>query len=57
MMALLLEVYSDHLIISSSQTTATDLLRVLDNQISHDRITRFLSEEDLTCKDLWTLVR
>ena len=27
MMALLLEVYSDHLIISSSQTTATDLPR------------------------------
>ena len=57
MMALLLEVYSDHLIISSLQTTATSLSRVLDNQISHDRITRFLSEEDLTCKDLWTLVR
>ena len=52
MMALLLEVYSDHLIISSLQTTATGLSRVLDNQISHDRITRFLSEEDLTCKDL-----
>ena len=57
MMALLLEVYSDHLIISSLQTTATGLSRVLDNQISHDRIPRFLSEENLTCKDLWTIVR
>jgi len=39
----LLEVYSDYLIISSSQTTATGLSKVLDNKTSHDSFTRFLS--------------
>jgi hypothetical protein len=42
MIRALLEVYSDDLIISSSQTTATGLSKVLDGQTSHDKITRFL---------------
>ena len=57
MIRTLLEVYSDDLIISSSQTTATGLSKVLDGQTSHDKITRFLSRKDLTSKDLWKLVK
>ena len=57
MIRALLEVYSDYLIISSSQTTATGLSKVLDGQTSHDKITRFLSQKDLTSKDLWKLVK
>ena len=57
MICALLEVYSDDLIITSSQTAATGLSKVLGGQTSHDRITRFLSEEDLTSKDLWKLVK
>ena len=56
MIRALLEVYSDYLIISSSQTTATGLSKVLGGQTSHDKITRFLSQEDWTSKDLWGLV-
>ena len=57
MIRALLEVYSDDLIISSSQTTATGLSKVLDGQTSPDKITRFLSQKDLTSKDLWKLVK
>ena len=52
MIRALLEVYSDYLIISSSQTTGTGLSKVLGSQTSHDRITRFLSQYGLTYKDL-----
>ena len=41
MIRALLEVYSDDLITSSSQTTATGLSKILDGQTSHDKITRF----------------
>jgi hypothetical protein len=57
MIRALLEVYSDYLIISSSQTTATGLSKVLGGQTSHDKITRFLSQEDWTSKDLWEFVK
>jgi len=57
MIRALLEVYSDYLIISSSQTTATGLSKVLGGQTSHDKITRFLSQEDWTSRDLWGLVK
>ena len=57
MIRALLEVYSDYLIISSSQTTAIGLSKVLGGQTSHDKITRFLSQEDWTSKDLWEFVK
>jgi len=53
MICALLEVYSDDLIISSSQTTATGLSKVLGGQTSPDKITRFLSQKDWTSRDLW----
>ena len=53
----LLTLYSDYLISSFSQTTATGLLGALDGQISHDRITRFLSACDFDSKPLWLLVK
>lgn len=53
----LLELYSDYLISSFSYTTATGLSKMLDNTISHDKITRFLSEQEYTSKDLWKLVK
>jgi hypothetical protein len=39
----LLDLYSDYLISSFAQTTATGLSLLLDNEYSHDQITRFLS--------------
>ena len=53
----LLEIYSDYLISSFSQTSATGLARLLDQTISHDRITRFLSEDDYGSRELWQLVK
>jgi len=49
----LLDLYSDYLICSFGQTTATGLSELLDGAISHDKITRFLSSSDFTSSDLW----
>jgi hypothetical protein len=53
----LLDFYTDYLITSTSQTTATGLSKLLPDTISHDKITRFLSSEDYTSKQLWKLVK
>ena len=53
----LLDFYTDYLITSTSQTTATGLSKFLPDRISHDKITRFLSSEDYTSKQLWKLVK
>jgi len=49
--------YSDYLITSFGQTSATGLSRLVDGAVSHDRVTRFLSERDYTSKDLWCGVK
>ena len=53
----LLELYSDYLISSFSQTSATRLSRLLDEAISHDKITRFLSAGDYGSRELWQLIK
>jgi len=53
----LLDIYSDYLLCSFGLTTATGLSTLLDGAISHDRITRFLSESDFTSAHLWELVK
>jgi len=53
----MLDLYSDYLMSSFSYTTATGLSALLDHQISHDRVTRFLSARDYTSKDFWKLVK
>lgn len=53
----LLDIYTDYLISSFSYTTATGLSNALDGVISHDKITRFLSEGDYGSKQLWQLVK
>ena len=53
----LLEFYTDYLISSTGQVTTTGLSRVLNNGISHDKITRFLSEKDYDSKYLWQFVK
>lgn len=53
----LLDIYSDYLLSSTQLTTATGLSDVLDNEISHDKITRFLSKETFGSEDLWKLVK
>jgi len=53
----MLDLYSDYLMSSFSYTTATGLSALLDNEISHDKVTRFLSARSYTSKDLWKLVK
>ena len=53
----LLELYGDYILSSFGHITATGLSRALEGSISHDKITRFLSAEDLESKQLWQLVK
>lgn len=53
----MLNLYTDYLMSSFSRTTATGLSALLDKRISHDAVTRFLSEREYTSKDLWLLVK
>ena len=52
-----LEIYTDYLISTSGYATATGLSSMLDGEISHDKVTRFLSEREYTSKDLWREVK
>lgn len=52
-----LELYTDYLISTFGYATATGLSRMVEGQISHDQITRFLSEEEHTSKELWLQVK
>lgn len=53
----MLDIYSDYLIASFSQTSATGLSHLLNGEISHDQVTRFLSKKEKTGKDLWLMVK
>lgn len=53
----LLDLYSDYLISSFGATTGTGLAALLEGQVSHDRIQRFLAGRDFTSADLWLLVK
>lgn len=49
----LLDIYTHYLISQNHHATATELSAVLDHQISHDQITRFLNKSEFSSKDLW----
>jgi DDE superfamily endonuclease len=53
----LLDVYSDYLISAFGQTTSTGLSELLGGTISHDRIQRFLAQNEFTSGDLWQMVK
>ena len=52
-----IELYTDYLLSTFCAATATGLSAMLEGEISHDRITRFLAERDYTSKDLWRQVK
>ena len=52
-----LDFYTDYLISSTSQASATGLSNLLDNEISHDKITRFLNKSEFNNKSLWLSVK
>lgn len=53
----MLDLYTDYLICSFGQASATGLARLLSNEISHDAVTRFLSAEPKTSANLWRVVK
>jgi len=53
----LLDLYTDYLLSSFGQTTATGLSKAMDGSISHDKITRLLSKNSFNSKDLWSEVK
>jgi hypothetical protein len=53
----ILDVYSDYLIAQSNQATATGLSKILDGDLSHDQITRFLNRNEFNSIDLWHYVK
>ena len=53
----LLDIYSDYLISQNQYATATGLSKLLEGNISHDQVTRFLNRNEFTSKDLWLYVK
>jgi hypothetical protein len=53
----LLDLYTDYLISSFGQVTATGLARLLEGEVSHDQITRFLASEPKRSADLWRIAK
>lgn len=52
-----LELYTDYLISNSGFATATGLSAMMDNEVSHDQVTRFLSSEEFDSKRLWMMIK
>ena len=52
-MTFTLDIYTDYLISSTGQTSATGLSRLYDGAISHDQVTRLLTNSYLDSKALW----
>jgi hypothetical protein len=52
-----LDLYTDYLLSTFGAATATGLSAMVEGDVSHDRITRFLSAQDYTSKDLWQQVK
>ena len=52
-----LDLYTDFLLTTVHQATATGLSKVVDGAVSHDSITRLLTENKFSSKDLWHSVK
>jgi len=51
------ELYTDYLISGNGYATATGLSSLMEGDVSHDQITRFLSKQKYDSKDLWKQVK
>ena len=52
-----LDLYADYLLSTFGAATATGLSAMVEGDISHDQITRFLSAQEYTSKNLWQQVK
>ena len=53
----LLDLYSDYLVSAFGQTTATGLSALMEGQVSHDQVQRFLASSKKTSADLWRIAK
>ena len=53
----MLDMYTDYLMTCPKYATSTGLSDMLDNEISHDKVTKFLASDDFNSKQLWLLVK
>ncbi|MDF1756862.1 MAG: IS701 family transposase, partial [Legionellaceae bacterium] len=53
----MLDIYTDYLICQNKYATATGLADMLDGDLSHDKVSRFLCLEDFGSKKLWQYVK
>jgi len=53
----LLDLYTDYLLSSFGQTTATGLSKLMDGAVSHDQVSRMLASPRMTSKDWWRMVK
>lgn len=53
----ILDLYTDYLISSFGQTTATGLSKLTNGEISHDRVSRMLASPKMTSKEWWGMVK
>lgn len=53
----IIDLYNDYLLSSFGATTATSLSDLLEGSLSHDQITRFLSQQRFDSKTLWQFVK
>ncbi len=52
-----LDLYTDYLLSTFGAATATGLSAMLQGEVSHDKVTRFLSAQEYISKDLWQSVK
>ena len=52
-----MELYTDYLLSTFGAATPTGLSAMVGGDVSHDRITRLLSKQEHTPKDLWLQVK
>lgn len=53
----LLDIYTDYLICQNQYASATGLASMLDHEVSHDKVTRFLNNYEGDAKQLWDFVK
>jgi hypothetical protein len=53
----ILDLYTDYLLSSFGQTTATGLSKMTEGAISHDQVSRMLASPKMTSKEWWRMVK
>jgi hypothetical protein len=53
----IIDLYTDYLLCSFTTASSTVMSKMLQNSLSHDQITRFLSKRDFTAKEYWLAIK